>query len=1222
MHQTTNKVFIKGLHRAIAWSLVLASAVSAVAEKQQPLELVQTTSQSGLRLVDSEQTGATFLNEITVASAAENQVLLNGSGVAAGDFDLDGLPDLYFCGLENDNVLYRNLGGFRFEPIGDETVACPRVPSTSAAFADLNGDSHLDLLVGTVGRGLIILMNDTRGGFSRSAVTLPDTNSLAIYSTPMTDIDHDGDLDIYVSTYRSTSIRNSPNLKFELGYNDNQQTLESAIDTKTGEKFSKERFYISDGKVLEAGTKDFLLLNDGSGQFEVIALADFKATPNEKVVTKMNWGLGSIFADFNNDYRDDLYVCNDLDGEDFFYYFTSEGIVDALPKINQITPAFSMGVDVADINNDGFSDFIVVDMLNTSLTARKMQIPHDIPKRKATDETPREYRRNMLFTGSGSGKFNEIAHYSGLESTDWSWCPIFLDVDLDGFQDLLVTNGFSYDLENPDVQKDLTQATISEGGRGGLVERTFKLAHSKLDFNQAYRNQGNLKFSDYSTKWNFNQKGISHGACLADLDNDGDLDVVVNNFSLYLPERELLGKRLPRLYQSSPECSIYENKAVRERIKVRVRLKDGNTHGIGATIVFIQDAVRQSNQIRTGSRYCSSDNPEVTFAWLPDKSTRRIECHLNGNVAAIENLKANTLITFRDSDFAKRKNGVKSGSLNMFVEQPINKSFRHAPSQLNAQHFQPSVNRNHYTVEPVISSIVAAGDDSTVLRINRGGIVQMVNIEGEKNRRRQRSNQSRWDIIDFTHLIVGDRMIRLELQRQLNSKQQFTTQLTIIDDESNPRSAKWNHPLPANYNCLAITKKTGETDTALVALGGGTALGQYPLATQSLILELRLAKRGAKPRIAHKLPGDKPVNDLVFADLNGQAGQELVIAPDGGEITVYQINNKAAKNITQALDLESGVGNWNSIACGDLNGNGENDLFATNWGSNQALNRYTKHKYRMYFIKENGLMHLFETFQSNDKNILKPSLAKFKKSNPIRGLMYSTHDSFRMEGVENIFSSAPKFREINELRTRLFLNNNASFKAHPLPAEVQFAPTFGVVFDDFNLDGLLDIALNQGFNDYYDGTEPQLNNSNLILINRLDDKKSFDIASRTGLGKNRSFPRVLASGDYNGDNQPDLAIPEYNGYLRYFVNQASRSGIKLILGGDSLARIGTKARLLYKDGSKGATYEYISKYGYRMEAPNYFILGYKKPVTAIEIIEDSATHNLGIKPGQSSYTWK
>ena len=245
-------------------------------------------------------------------------------------------------------------------------------------------------------------------------------------------------------------------------------------------------------------------------------------------------------------------------------------------------------------------------------------------------------------------------------------------------------------------------------------------------------------------------------------------------------------------------------------------------------------------------------------------------------------------------------------------------------------------------------------------------------------------------------------------------------------------------------------------------------------------------------------------------------------------------------------------------------------------------------------------MDILKHFNHNDKNILKPSLAKFKKSNPIRGLMYATHESFRLEGVENIFNNAPNFREINELRTRLFLNNNASFKAHPLPSEVQFAPTFGVVFDDFNLDGFLDIALNQGFNDYYDGTEPQLNNSNLILINRLDDKKSYDIASRTGLGKNRSFPRVLASGDYNGDNQPDLAIPEYNGY--HVTVNCSRSGTKLTRG---IVLPGlNQSQTLQGWDPRSHILVYFQMATGRSSQLFYIIM---QTVTAIEIIEDSVT---------------
>ena len=1211
-----------GLKKFITRCLALASAGAGFAVEQQPLKLGQGIGQAGFRLIDAVQSGATFRNELSVAAAAENQVLLNGSGVAAGDFDRDGLLDLYFCGLENDNVLYRNLGGFRFQPVADDDVACAGVPSTSAAFADLNGDGHFDLLVGTLGQGVIILINDKRGGFSKSAIALPEGDSLAIYSTPMTDIDRDGDLDVYLATYRSTSIRNNPGLKFKLGFANNVQTLESVTDSKTGTQYDKGRFYIRGGEVLEAGTPDYLLLNDGTGEFRVTTLSQLQANaPDDEVATARNWGLGSIFADFDNDHRDDLYVCNDLEGADYFYFSSANGFDDAITGLNKMTPAFSMGVDVADINNDGFSDFVVVDMLNYSLPARKMQLPHAIHSHAPTDQSAiREYRRNMLFIGRGEGEFHEIANYSGLDSSDWSWCPIFMDVDLDGYQDLLVTNGFSYDLENPDVQNDLMKLSIQTGGRGDLVEKTFKIGHSKLDQNLSFRNQGDLTFRDRSADWGFDLDGISHGACLADLDNDGDLDVVLNNFSLYLPGRQLLGESLPRLRQSNPVCTIYENITSSDRIKVRVRSKTKNTYGIGATIVFIQGSVRQTKQIRTGSRYCSSDSPEVTFAWLADKTSSRLEYRVGNKVAFIDNVKRNSLITFTDDDLtgevATSKNVAPAKTL--FDEQPVQQSFRHSPNQFNAEHFQPGISRNHFLTEPIVS---AAGKDPAIVRISSGGTVQNVSLQDDLKATNRSARRTRWDLVDFTHLSVGQKLMRLELQRQLSNLQQFESRLFITEDVHSPRSATWAHALPVNFSCLAVTRHPSLPEVAAVALGGGTPLGHYPLAAKTLIMELRLAKPGDKPRIMHKLPIELPVNDMVFADMDGRRGQELVIAPDGGEVTVFRITEREAVNITKALGIQSGIGNWNSLACFDFSGNGRNDLLAGNWGSNSSLNRYAENNYRLYFHKDDGGTRLYETFQAKGKNILKSGLARFRANNPIRGLMYRNHGSFQLEGVEDVFEAAPKYRTLDTLNTKLFLNDNGSFKPFDLPESVQFAPTFGIAVEDIDLDGSLDIALCQGFADFYDDTEPQTNTSNLILINRIAAGGSFEVRRNSGIAANRSYPRTIGSGDFNEDNRPDLVIPDYNGGVRYYTNKTQNQGIKLRLSGDSAKLIGLKARLLYKDGSKGPMYEYVPKYGYRKEAPQYFIFGARVTVEAIEIIDRFKVSELKIVPGQSAYTW-
>jgi hypothetical protein len=211
---------------------------------------------------------------------------------------------------------------------------------------------------------------------------------------------------------------------------------------------------------------------------------------------------------------------------------------------------------------------------------------------------------------------------------------------------------------------------------------------------------------------------------------------------------------------------------------------------------------------------------------------------------------------------------------------------------------------------------------------------------------------------------------------------------------------------------------------------------------------------------------------------------------------------------------------------------------------------------------------------------------------------------------------------MDTLNTKLFLNNNGKFKPFNLPEAVQFAPTFGIAVEDFDLDGSLDIALCQGFAGFYGDTEPQTNNSNLILLNRIAAGGSFEIRRNSGIAKNGTHPRIIGSGDFNGDNRPDIVIPDYNGGVRYYTNKTQKQGIKLRLNGDSAKLIGLKARLHYKDGSKGPIYEYTPKYGYRKEAPNHFIFGVRSPVEAIEVIDRSTMQELKIVPGRSTYFLK
>ena len=589
--------------------LSLAYAAGAVTALK-----VDGTGKPGFTLMAPNVTGITFTNRLAQQRHLTNQILLNGSGVAAGDVDGDGWCDLYFCALDGPNKLFRNLGGWKFEDVtASANVALSDLDASGAAFADLDGDGDLDLIVNSWVAGTHILFNDGKGHFTIAAVL---NKNRAGTSMALADIDGDGDLDLYVANYRRITLRDQPNTRFSIKTVGGQAQV-TAIDGKPltdPELTNRFTFRVVTGERAsfshdEHGEEDVLFINDGKG--------NFTGRPSLEGVPA-DWGLSVMFRDLNQDGAPDIYVCNDFRTPDRIWINDGKGnFKPAEPLAFRQSSLSSMGVDVADINRDGYDDIFVLDMLSRDHYHRHTQridIRPELVPPSAIESRP-QYPRNTLFLNRGDGTYAEIAQFSGLEATEWSWTPIFLDVDLDGFEDLLISNGFERDGMNVDVLRRLEMAKRDKKlSNMELLE--LRTMFPRLDTaNLAFRNLGNLKFTDVSAEWGFNARGVSQGMALADIDNDGDMDVVINN--------------------SNDGASIYRNNAPGPRIAVRLKGNAPNTSGIGARIKVGE----QSQEVIAGGRYLSCDQAQRCFA---PRDTIEVTWR-NGTRTVITNAQPNVL---------------------------------------------------------------------------------------------------------------------------------------------------------------------------------------------------------------------------------------------------------------------------------------------------------------------------------------------------------------------------------------------------------------------------------------------------------------------------------------------------------------------------------------------------------------------------------------------------
>ncbi|MEK7675291.1 MAG: CRTAC1 family protein, partial [Verrucomicrobiota bacterium] len=575
---------------ALDWQNIPGARVAPLPVPQQ--------GKAGFSLMPSALTGINFTNFCSEKTHLTNQIYLNGSGVAAGDVDGDGWCDLYFCSLDGPNALYRNLGGWKFQDITDTTIACPNLAATGAAFADLDGDGDLDLIVNSIAGGSHIFSNDGQGHFERRFLLNEKKGGMSL---ALADIDGDGYLDLYIANYRTSALMDMVNARGFFKIVNGERLLDRIDGRSVTEPDLANRFVVNArGGVEELGELDVFYRNQSGTNFEAISFTggafldeDGKALS----APPFDWGLTVTFHDINDDRLPDIYVCNDFQSVDRIWLNLGGGRFQALPRLAmRKSSVSSMGMDFADINRDGYDDFFVLDMLSRDHKQRLTQMT-DVSQAATTigeiDNRP-QCGFNTLFLNRGDGTFAEIAQLSGLEAAEWSWSPVFLDVDLDGWEDMLIVNGNERAARDFDVTEQLKRMRAERRMSDAEIFQARRAFPRLTTANIALRNRHDLTFEEVSRQWGFDFAGVSQAMALADLDQDGDQEVIVNNFD--------------------EAAGLYRNDSNAPRIAVCLKGQAPNTAGIGAKVKIFGGPVTQSQEIICGGRYLSSDEPMRVFA--------------------------------------------------------------------------------------------------------------------------------------------------------------------------------------------------------------------------------------------------------------------------------------------------------------------------------------------------------------------------------------------------------------------------------------------------------------------------------------------------------------------------------------------------------------------------------------------------------------------------------
>lgn len=1004
-----------------------------------------SSSTQVFEIIKSEESGIDFSNDLSEDVNDETKNILsfdhffNGAGVATADFNNDGLIDIFFVANEGSNKLYLNEGNLKFKDISESAnINVGKKWATGVTTVDINNDGFQDIYVCQSGsnitpwsqKGNLLYINNGDLTFTEKSIEygLNDTNNST--QAAFFDYDLDGDLDCFVIN-ESKYVQVSHKIVYD--------------ELKNPENMMR--------------ASSNLFRNDGG---------KFKRVTEEAGVLAWSFGLGLLISDINQDGYPDVYVANDYAVPDYMYINNGDGtFTDKIKEYTNQISFYSMGIDIADINNDGYLDIGVVDMAaddhirdKTLMAGMSTELFwYYINYRKFHYQ----YMFNALQLNNGNNTFSNIANMSGVSRTDWSWASLFADLDNDGYKDYYVTNGFKRYARDNDFKIAMQKSRDENGGTIPFAERQkfYDMMPSIKLSNRMYRNDGHLHFESKENEWGTNQESFSSGASYADFDNDGDLDLVVNNVSM--------------------KAFLYKNTTSDNNLNnyIDINLKSAKPIANSLVKIYLGKKV-QVQELSNTRGYMSSVSNKLHFGVGQSKTVDKVEIKWpDGNMQTLTNVKSNQIL---DINYKPDGPYNKDNPTPLYKElspQELGIDFTHIENDYNDFIKQVLLPQKQSNMGPAMAVGDVNGDGLQDIFIGgaagQSGILYKQIANG--NFSYDPADQA-WAVDlameDVAALLYdadndGDDDLYI-----VSGGSEFDPESPLLQDRLyiNMNKGKFQkvkeglESISNSGSCVKAADFDGDGDLDLF-VGGKSIPGKYPFASPSLLLEFDNFKY---KNVSTKLLGDQNnlgmVTDAEWFDYDGDGDQDLIIVGEWMNPRLYNNDSGTFTEISDELGLSKHKGWWYSVTSSDIDNDGDLDIICGNLGLNSKFKATLDKPFKVYAsdFDNNGSSDIVLTKDYKGEEVPTRGRQCSSEQLPYIKDKFKTYNDFANASVIDILGEKEVKGALNlqvtDFASKVFINENSKrFTSIDLPIAVQKAPINSLIVKDINNDGNKDLIV-------------------------------------------------------------------------------------------------------------------------------------------------------------------